>query len=149
MFTPTLKSITSQRNTPTFPYKTSHTIHLTFHTKASCTLISLNILFFTLVSSTSAPNPSPSTPADPIESTNAPNPSPSTPDDTIDSVGVHLPYWNPCCSLTAGLEDAGIAACLCSASKTKFLGFSFHIPLNYKYILSTCGEGTLKNFVCV
>ncbi|KAE9597698.1 hypothetical protein Lal_00042478 [Lupinus albus] len=128
-------------------------------------LISLNILFFTLVSSTSAPNPSPSTPADPIESTNAPNPSPSTPDDTIDSGNcsadpfnfkvcaltswVHLPYWNPCCSLTAGLEDAGIAACLCSASKTKFLGFSFHIPLNYKYILSTCGEGTLKNFVCV
>ncbi|KAE9597700.1 hypothetical protein Lal_00041504 [Lupinus albus] len=129
-------------------------------------LISLNILFFTLVSSTSAPNPSPSTPDDPIESTNAPNPSPSTPDDTIDSGNcsldpfqfklcalfswVHVPYWNPCCSLTARLEDAEAAACLCSASKKKFLGIiQINIPLNYTYILSTCGKGTLKNFDCL
>ncbi|KAF1874091.1 hypothetical protein Lal_00041535 [Lupinus albus] len=48
-------------------------------------LISLNILFFTLVTSTSASNPSPSTPADPIESTNAPNPLPSTPSNPIES----------------------------------------------------------------
>ncbi|KAE9597697.1 putative bifunctional inhibitor/plant lipid transfer protein/seed storage helical [Lupinus albus] len=127
-------------------------------------LISLNILFFTLVTSTSASNPSPSTPADPIESTNAPNPLPSTPSNPIESGNcsvdpfkfkvcalfswVQVPYWNPCCSLIAGLEDSEAAVCLCTASKIKFLGFPFNIPLNYPYILSSCGQGTLNSFAC-
>ncbi|XP_019435122.1 PREDICTED: 14 kDa proline-rich protein DC2.15-like [Lupinus angustifolius] len=81
-------------------------------------LISVNILFFTLVSSNYAPNPSPSTPANQIQSDNC----------TVDifklgvcavSSWIHVPPWNPCCSLTEGLQDSEAARCLGTAAKTK------------------------------
>ncbi|KAF1873993.1 hypothetical protein Lal_00041433 [Lupinus albus] len=99
-------------------------------------LISLTILFFTLVSSTKTPNPTPSTLVDLNESDQC---SISIYKFNVCAVfsWVHVPFWNPCCKLIEGLEDIEAAACLCSAAKAKV----FSVPVNYTYIFKTCGKG--------
>ena len=108
-------------------------------------LLSLNLLFFTMVTSTNAACPPPlKTPKHTPQHSqpNLPTNKPATcPKDTL-KLGVcanllndlaHLvvgtPPKTPCCSLIQGLVDLEAAVCLCTAIKAKVLGINLNVPL--------------------
>ncbi|KAF3626415.1 14 kDa proline-rich protein DC2.15 [Capsicum annuum] len=129
-------------------------------------LLTLNILFFTMVSSTYVPCPPPSNPT--------PTPTPSTPSSPSNpsSKGkcpkntlklkacasllndlVHLvigssPAKTKCCSLIKGLADVDAAVCLCTAIKGNVLGINLNVPLSLSLLLNNCGKYVPKNFQC-
>ncbi|XP_055819464.1 14 kDa proline-rich protein DC2.15-like [Solanum dulcamara] len=131
-------------------------------------LLTLNILFFTMVSSTYVPCPPPphSKPPHPT-----PTPTPSTPS-TPSSKGkcpkdtlklkvcanllndlVHLvigssPAKTKCCSLIKGLADLDAAVCLCTAIKGNVLGINLNVPLSLSLLLNNCGKYVPKDFQC-
>ncbi|KAE9597704.1 hypothetical protein Lal_00041510 [Lupinus albus] len=124
-------------------------------------MVSLNILFFTLVSSTYAPSPSPTL----VSSIYDPSPSPSTFPNLLQygncSVGYYnfhvcadlfgligVPSGHPCCSILHGLVNIEAAVCLCTAFKLNVLGFSINIPIHLSYIFDTCGKDKPDNFKC-
>ncbi|XP_042047838.1 14 kDa proline-rich protein DC2.15-like [Salvia splendens] len=131
--------------------------------------IVLNILLFTLVSSTNVPcPPSPSTPA----------PKPPShhhghghshghkgskgkcPKDTL-KLGVcanllndlvHLvvgtPPKTPCCTLIEGLADLEAAVCLCTALKANVLGINLNVPVSLSLLVNYCGKKVPSGFQC-
>ncbi|XP_049415677.1 14 kDa proline-rich protein DC2.15-like [Solanum stenotomum] len=129
-------------------------------------VLTLNILFFTMVSSTNVPCPPP-----PHPKPHYPNPTPSTPS-TPSSKGkcpkdtlklnacanllgdlLHLvigssPAKTKCCSLIEGLVDLDAAVCLCTALKANVLGINLNIPLSLSLLLNNCGKYAPKNFQC-
>ncbi|OIT20107.1 PREDICTED: 14 kDa proline-rich protein DC2.15-like [Nicotiana attenuata] len=130
-------------------------------------LLTLNILFFTMVSSTNVPCPPP-----PHSKPHPkPTPTPSTPS-TPSSKGkcpkdtlklkvcanllndlVHLvigssPAKTECCSLIQGLADLDAAVCLCTAIKANVLGINLNVPLSLSLLLNNCGKYAPKNFQC-
>ncbi|XP_004516832.1 14 kDa proline-rich protein DC2.15-like [Cicer arietinum] len=134
-------------------------------------LLSINILFFTMVTSTnvSCPpsppkvqkppqQPSPKPPQQPSpKSPQPPSPkSPTCPIDTLkfgvcaDLLGVvHIIIGkSQCCSLIDGLANLDAAVCLCTALKANVLGINLNIPINLSLILNNCGKGVPKGFVC-
>ncbi|KAK4365240.1 hypothetical protein RND71_016598 [Anisodus tanguticus] len=130
-------------------------------------VLTLNVLFFTMVSSTYVPCPPPphSKPKP------HPTPTPSTPS-TPSSKGkcpkdtlklkvcanllndlVHLvigssPAKTPCCSLIQGLVDLDAAVCLCTAIKANVLGINLNVPVSLSLLLNNCGKYVPKNFQC-
>ncbi|KAJ9171240.1 hypothetical protein P3X46_014631 [Hevea brasiliensis] len=115
-------------------------------------LLSLNFLFFTLVSSTH-PNkvPCPPPPA---------TPKATCPKDTL-KLGVcanllndllHLvvgtPPKKPCCPLIQGLADLEAAVCLCTALKANVLGIHLNVPISLSLLLNYCGKGVPAGFQC-
>ncbi|XP_042054577.1 14 kDa proline-rich protein DC2.15-like [Salvia splendens] len=127
--------------------------------------IVLNILLFTLVSSTNVPcPPSPSTPA----------PKPPShhhghghkvskgkcPKDTLKlgvcanllNALVHLvvgtPPKTPCCTLIEGLADLEAAVCLCTALKANVLGINLNVPVSLSLLVNYCGKKVPSGFQC-
>ncbi|XP_057421039.1 14 kDa proline-rich protein DC2.15-like [Lotus japonicus] len=131
-------------------------------------LLTLNILFFTVVSSSYVPCPPPPKGHKTPPSTPVPNPpstkppstkQPSCPRDTIKlgvcadvlgliNVQLGKPPKTPCCSLLQGLADLEAAVCLCTALRANVLGINLNIPINLSLILNYCGKGVPKGFVC-
>ncbi|KAH7514143.1 14 kDa proline-rich protein DC2.15 [Ziziphus jujuba] len=134
---------------------------------SSALLLSLNLLFFTMVSSTNVPDCSPARPSNSHNNNHSPatkpspNPKPSCPRDTI-KLGVcanllkqdlvHLvigkPPKNPCCTLIEGLADLEAAVCLCTAIKANVLGLNLNIPVSLSLLLNYCGKNVPSEYQC-
>ncbi|KAK4593016.1 hypothetical protein RGQ29_017239 [Quercus rubra] len=127
-------------------------------------LLSLNLLFFTMVTSTNvACRPPLKTPKHTPQHSqpNLPTNKPATcPKDTL-KLGVcanllndlvHLvvgtPPKTPCCSLIQGLVDLEAAVCLCTAIKANVLGINLNVPLSLSLLLNYCGKNVPKGFQC-
>ncbi|KAH0643129.1 hypothetical protein KY290_034735 [Solanum tuberosum] len=127
-------------------------------------VLTLNILFFTMVSSTNVPCPPP-----PHPKPHYPTPTPSTPsskgkcpNDTLKLnacanllgdllhlvIGISSPAKTECCSLIEGLVDLDAAVCLCTALKANLLGINLNIPLSLNLLLNNCDKYAPKNFQC-
>lgn len=127
---------------------------------SSALFLSLNVLFFTLVTSTYTNCP-PVTP----KPTPKPHPRltpayPSCPRDTLKlgvcadvlglvNVVVGSPPTLPCCSLLEGLVDLEAAVCLCTAIKANVLGLNLNIPVSLTLLLNACGMKCPSDFQCV
>ncbi|XVF52643.1 hypothetical protein PTKIN_Ptkin05aG0034900 [Pterospermum kingtungense] len=124
-------------------------------------LLSLNLLFFTLVSSNYVSCPP--TPKSPTPVHKSPPPAPkkpaSCPKDTLKlgvcadllnvvHVIVGTPAKSPCCSLLSGLADAEAAVCLCTALKAKVLGTNLNVPLSLSLLLNYCGKKIPAGYKC-
>ncbi|KAI8032228.1 pEARLI1-like lipid transfer protein 2 [Camellia lanceoleosa] len=116
-------------------------------------LLSLNLMIFTLVSSTDGPCPPPSKP--PEEAT--------CPVDTLNLggcvdllegllglvVGGSTPQKTPCCSLIEGLDDLEAAVCLCTVIKASvFGGTNLDLPLSLSLLLNYCDKTVSSEFQC-
>ena len=136
-------------------------------------LLSLNLLFFTMVSSTYVPcppppskghkhQPPPKNPPStkPTPPMNPPSTKPTCPNDAL-KLGVcanllndliHLvvgtPPNTPCCSLIGGLVDLEAAVCLCTAIKANVLGINLNVPLSLSLLLNFCGKKVPSGFQC-
>ncbi|KAK9148104.1 hypothetical protein Scep_006861 [Stephania cephalantha] len=116
--------------------------------------LSLNLLFFSLVTACGGgcPNPNPTPP-----------PTPSTgkcPRDALKlgvcadllggAIGVVIgsPPDIPCCTLLKGLVDLEAAICLCTAIKANILGLNLNIPVALSLLLNTCGKKLPTDFQC-
>ncbi|XP_024993419.1 14 kDa proline-rich protein DC2.15-like [Cynara cardunculus var. scolymus] len=117
-------------------------------------LITLNLLFFTLVSSTQCPPP----PKSPKHHHH--HKATTCPKDTL-KLGVcanllndlvHLvvgtPPKTPCCSLLGDLVDLEAAVCLCTAIKANVLGINLNVPVSLSLLLNYCGKKVPKGFQC-
>lgn len=122
-------------------------------------LLSLNLIFFTLVSSTYVPCPPPP-PKSHNHHKHPPAPKPTCPRDTL-KLGVcanvlndlvHLvvgtPPKTPCCSLIKGMVDLEAAVCLCTAIKANILGINLNVPVSLSLLLNFCGKKVPSGFQC-
>ncbi|RWR80661.1 proline-rich protein DC2.15-like protein isoform X2 [Cinnamomum micranthum f. kanehirae] len=120
-------------------------------TASAALFLSLNLLFFSLVTANGVPCP---TPAPKHHHKHA-----SCPKDTLKlgvcadllglvNVVVGSPPTLPCCSLIAGLVDLEAAVCLCTAIKANVLGINLNIPLSLSWLLNVCGKKTPSGFQC-
>ncbi|XP_004245729.1 14 kDa proline-rich protein DC2.15-like [Solanum lycopersicum] len=123
-------------------------------------VLTLNILFFTMVSSTNVPCPSPPH-HKPHPTPSTPSPKGECPKDTLklnacaNLLGdlLHLiigssPSKTQCCSLIEGLVDLDAAVCLCTALKANLLGINLNLPLSLSLLLNNCGKYAPKDFQC-
>nr|XP_043606107.1 14 kDa proline-rich protein DC2.15-like [Erigeron canadensis] len=137
-------------------------------------LLTLNLVFFSLVTSTHTPKgcppppPSPCPPPPPAPCPPPPKvPTPShppskatCPKDTL-KLGVcakllndlvHLvvgtPPKTPCCTLIQGLADLEAAVCLCTAIKANVLGIHLNVPVSLSLLLNYCGKKVPSGFQC-
>ncbi|RVX15615.1 14 kDa proline-rich protein DC2.15 [Vitis vinifera] len=120
-------------------------------------LLALNLLFFTLVSSTSVPCP----PAPkPKHHHKKPPAKAVCPKDTL-KLGVcadllndllhavvGTPPKSPCCSLIGGLADLEAAVCLCTAIKANVLGIKLNVPVSLSLLLNYCGKKVPTGYQC-
>ncbi|KAG5592985.1 hypothetical protein H5410_043499 [Solanum commersonii] len=130
-------------------------------------VLTLNILFFTMVSSTNVPcpppphhkphptpTPTPSTPSTPSSKDKCPkdtlklNACANLLGDLLQLVIGSSPAKTECCSLIEGLVDLDAAVCLCTALKANVLGINLNIPLSLSLLLNNCGKYAPKNFQC-
>ncbi|XP_028110699.1 14 kDa proline-rich protein DC2.15-like isoform X1 [Camellia sinensis] len=124
-------------------------------------LLSLNLLFFTLVSSNYDPCPPPP-PKTPKHHHKRPSwPAMATcPRDTL-KLGVcgnllddlvHLvigtPPKTPCCTQIQDLADLEAAVCLCTAIKGNVLGINLNVPTSLSELLNCCGKNVPSDFQC-
>ena len=123
-------------------------------------LLLLNLLFFTMVSSTYVPcPPPPPKPHEPTPSRQQPS-LPKCPKDTL-KLGVcadllddlvHLvigsPPKSPCCTLIQGLVDLEAAVCLCTAVKARALGLKIDLSVSLSLLLNYCGKKVPSGFQC-
>ncbi|XP_022965222.1 14 kDa proline-rich protein DC2.15-like [Cucurbita maxima] len=120
----------------------------------------LNLLFFTMVTSTYVPcPPPPSKPSKGAPSTKLP-PQPRCPKDTLKlgvcadlldglvHVVIGTPPKTPCCTLIKGLTDLEAAACLCTVIKAKALGLKLNVPVSLSLLLNYCGKKVPYGFQC-
>ncbi|KAL7617529.1 hypothetical protein Lser_V15G04526 [Lactuca serriola] len=118
-------------------------------------LITVNLLFFTLVTSTSC-SPPPKAP----KSNKHHHDKATCPKDTL-KLGVcanmlndlvHLvvstPATTPCCSLLGDLINLEAAICLCTAIKANVLGINLNVPVSLSLLLNVCGKNVPKGFQC-
>ncbi|XP_019171348.1 PREDICTED: 14 kDa proline-rich protein DC2.15-like [Ipomoea nil] len=121
--------------------------------------LALNLLFFTVVSSTNVPCPPPPPKHQP------PSPSSSSqagkcPKDALKlgvcanlltdllNLVVGSPATTPCCSLIGGLVDLEAAVCLCTAIKANILGINLDIPISLSLLLNNCGKNVPSGYQC-
>lgn len=101
----------------------------------------LNLLSFTLVSSTYIPSIPVSVPYQkgtcPIDALKL-----GVCAKVLNLVNAKLgsPPTLPCCNLIKGLADLEVAACLCTALKANVLGINLDVPLSLNIILNNCGR---------
>ncbi|XP_042504654.1 14 kDa proline-rich protein DC2.15-like [Macadamia integrifolia] len=134
-------------------------------------LLMLNILFFTLVSSTHCPPPPKPKPTCPPSPPKSPKPSPkptpspkpgkgSCPKDTLKlgvcanvlqrllNINLGTPAKTPCCSLIQNLADLEAAVCLCTAIKANVLGINLNVPVSLSLLLNYCGKKVPSGYQC-
>ncbi|XP_058086609.1 14 kDa proline-rich protein DC2.15-like [Magnolia sinica] len=134
--------------------------------------LSLNLLFFALVSANNTPccnNPNPNCCNNPNPNPN-PTPTPTTPTPTPSSRGtcprdalklgvcanllglvnvvVGSPPTLPCCTLLQGLANLEAAVCLCTAIRANILGINLNIPISLSLLLNVCGRNVPTGFQC-
>ncbi|KAK3434567.1 14 kDa proline-rich protein DC2.15 [Eucalyptus grandis] len=122
-------------------------------------LLILNLLFFTLVSSTPLPCAPP--PSKPHKHHHHSQPAkPSCPRDALKlgvcadllnglvNIVVGTPPKTPCCSLLEGLADLEAAVCLCTAIKASVLGINLNVPVSLSLLLNYCGKDVPYGFQC-
>ncbi|KAK1273548.1 hypothetical protein QJS04_geneDACA012402 [Acorus gramineus] len=120
-------------------------------------LLTLNLLLFTLASSSKCPLPP--VPVKPVYPPVVPKYYPKCPRDALklgvctDLLGlVHVVLGSqldsPCCSLLAGLADLEAAACLCTAIKANVLGINLNVDVSLSLLLNVCGCNTPEGFKC-
>ncbi|KAB1215959.1 14 kDa proline-rich protein DC2.15 [Morella rubra] len=112
-------------------------------------LLSLNLLFFAMVSS-----------AEYVASPPAPNDQPNCPENALKfgvcanllndlvHVVVGTPPTSPCCSLIQGLADLEAAVCLCTAIKANVLVINLNVPVPLSLLLNYCGKSVPSGFQC-
>ncbi|XP_027335543.1 14 kDa proline-rich protein DC2.15-like isoform X4 [Abrus precatorius] len=122
--------------------------------------LTLNILFFALVSACSTcygptPNPRPNPRPRP-----RPSPSGTCPRDALKlgvcanvlnglvNVTLGQPPVTPCCSLLDGLVDLEAAVCLCTALRANILGINLNLPISLSLLLNVCSRQVPRNFQC-
>ncbi|CAL9082327.1 unnamed protein product [Musa acuminata var. zebrina] len=118
-------------------------------------LLSLNLLFFAMVSA-GAPCP-PSLSKKPWVASTASGACPvdalklggcaNVLDDLIHAK-VGKPPKEPCCSLIDGLVDLEAAVCLCTAIKANVLGIHLNLPINLSLLLNYCSKQSPTGFMC-
>lgn len=122
-------------------------------------LLTLNLLFFTMVTSTHVSCPPP--PKGHGHHYKSPPPAKATcPKDAL-KLGVcanllndliHLvvgtPPKTPCCTLIQGLADLEAAVCLCTAIKANILGINLNVPVSLSLLLNYCGKQVPSGFQC-
>ncbi|XVE57683.1 hypothetical protein DITRI_Ditri04bG0109300 [Diplodiscus trichospermus] len=97
-------------------------------------LLSLNLLFFTLVSSKNVPcPPTPKSPQPHSKSPPSPKKPASCPKDTL-KLGV--------------LVDDEAAVCLCTALKASVLGINLNMPVSLSLLLNYCGKKVPAGYQC-
>ncbi|KAK1274527.1 hypothetical protein QJS04_geneDACA012400 [Acorus gramineus] len=136
-------------------------------------LLTLNLLLFTLASSTCHQCPGTGTPVPvnpvpvPVHPVPVPvNPVPvvpkhypSCPRDALklgvcaDLLGlVHVALGSQsnsqCCSLIAGLADLDAAACFCTAIRANVLGVNLNIDVSLSLLLNACGCSNPEGYKC-
>ncbi|KAL1828462.1 hypothetical protein DCAR_0207683 [Daucus carota subsp. sativus] len=130
-------------------------------------LLVLNLLFFSLVTSTAPcpPPPKPKSPKCPCGTTPTPKP-PATPTPKsakcdglklgvcakvlggLVGTVVGTPDKKPCCSLLQGVADLDAALCLCTAIKANVLGLNLNVPVDLSLLLNYCGKKAPAGFKC-
>ncbi|KAJ0962022.1 hypothetical protein J5N97_029850 [Dioscorea zingiberensis] len=128
-------------------------------------LLTLNLIFFTLVSSTNVPCPPPPHKPKPHPHPHPhPKPSPpssaSCPRDTLKlgvcvnllnllNLQIGTPPKEPCCPLLNGLADLEAAVCLCTTIKANLLGIiNLTLPVDLTLLLNYCGKKAPSGFIC-
>ncbi|KAJ4822321.1 hypothetical protein Tsubulata_043884 [Turnera subulata] len=99
-------------------------------------LLSLNLLFFSMVSAESN----------------------TCPRDTLKIgacanvlgglVKVLIGQPHPCCTLVQGLVDLDAAVCLCTVIKADLLGIKLRVPVDLSVLLNTCGKKLPQGYKC-
>ncbi|EOA12450.1 hypothetical protein CARUB_v10028669mg [Capsella rubella] len=103
-------------------------------------LLIFNVIFFTLVSSTSVPNRK-ATCKDALKLKVCAN--------VLNLVKVALPpKSSKCCALIKDLVDLQAAVCLCTALKANVLGINLNVPLSLNLVLNRCGKKVPSGFKC-
>ncbi|XP_021912440.1 14 kDa proline-rich protein DC2.15-like [Carica papaya] len=114
-------------------------------------LLSLNLIFFTLVSSNYVPCPPPP---------HKHHKKASCPKDTLKfgvcanvlgnllNLVLGSPPKSPCCTLLDGLVDLEAAVCLCTAIKANVLGINLNVPVSLSLLLNYCGKTVPSGFQC-
>ncbi|KAF5204687.1 14 kDa proline-rich protein DC2.15 [Thalictrum thalictroides] len=129
--------------------------------------LSLNLLFFALVTAYDFSDPSTYLPEKPYKPTHEMPSFPTRaaygrcPRDALKlgvcanllgglvSVEVGTPPDHPCCHLIKGLVDLEAAACLCTAIKAKVLDIiNLNVSLSISLLLNTCGHRDPSGFKC-
>ncbi|KAL9242897.1 hypothetical protein vseg_016854 [Gypsophila vaccaria] len=133
-------------------------------TKTLIVLLSLNLVFVTLVSACGDSCGGGYTPTLQVPAPYTPTPSGGStgncPPDTL-KLGVcanvlnllKLKVGNPpnggeCCSLVQGLIDAQAAVCLCTNIKLGVLGLNLNIPVDLSLLVNYCGCTLPTGFKC-
>ncbi|KAL8122155.1 14 kDa proline-rich protein DC2.15-like [Apium graveolens] len=117
------------------------------NTASFALVLSLNLLFFSLVSATSPDTPNIPTyyPTGKCEGlklgvcANVLN---------LVDVVVGSPPTLPCCSLIQGLVDLEAAVCLCTAIRANILGINLNVPVSLSLVLNNCGKKVPTGFEC-
>ncbi|KAK8595337.1 hypothetical protein V6N13_016712 [Hibiscus sabdariffa] len=124
-------------------------------------LVSLNLVFFALVSSQNVDNNS-------NASSCTTNPVVIRPGDVLPNgqtcnalnLGVCLNLLSlvdvelgnvptkPCCSLIQGLLDLEAAVCLCTAVRTNVLSININLPVSLNLFLNNCGRRVPTEYIC-
>lgn len=119
-------------------------------------LLTLNLLFFTFVTSKCPPTTTPKPPKSPKKE---PAVKPTCPTDTLklgvcsDLLGLvnivgGSPPKTPCCALLNGLANLEAAVCLCTALKASVLGINLNVPVDLSLLLNYCGKKLPYGFQC-
>uniref|UniRef100_A0A5B7BRV8 Putative proline-rich protein DC2.15-like n=1 Tax=Davidia involucrata TaxID=16924 RepID=A0A5B7BRV8_DAVIN len=124
---------------------------------SSALLLSFNLIFFTLISSSTNVLSSETYKHPPPNSPSAPA---TCPRDVLKfrvcadflNFLMHLvmgvPPKKPCCSLVHGLADFEAAVCLCTAIKANIMGIDLNIPISMSLLLNNCGKNVPRGFQC-
>ncbi|XP_039047552.1 putative lipid-binding protein AIR1 [Hibiscus syriacus] len=98
--------------------------------------LSLNLLFFALVSSQTSGTCNPLNLGVCL--------------DVLGLVNVELGNVpvKPCCSLIQGLADLEAAVCLCTALRARVLGININLPISLSLVLNSCGRSVPTEYIC-
>ncbi|RYR29401.1 hypothetical protein Ahy_B01g053771 isoform C [Arachis hypogaea] len=120
--------------------------------------LTLNILFFALVSANNAPCPPP--PKHNKHHHKGGSGGSACPRDALKlgvcanvlngllNVTLGQPPVAPCCSLLNGLVDLEAAACLCTALRANVLGLNLNLPISLSLLLNVCSRKVPRGFQC-
>ncbi|XP_071726933.1 14 kDa proline-rich protein DC2.15-like [Rutidosis leptorrhynchoides] len=105
-------------------------------------LLTLNLLFFTLVTSDSSPQPS--CPKDGLKF----GACAGVLNNWLAGVVVGTPPTLPCCGLFFGLVNLEATTCACRALKANVLGANLDISVSLSVLLNNCGKDVPSGFIC-